>query len=274
MQETFSLIVFNTWNGRRWEEYVRFLEDTKSSTDIYCFQEVLNGHEPGFTKSTGSRINHITETTKILNAGYVAFANRQAYFKKDVLLEFLPYGIATVHDINHKRNLRLTERQDIFLVGAMDSCDDPYAENVQLPVVIQKIRYETFDGKPFYILNLHGYWQDGIGKGDHPVRLEQTKKLVTILEGLDAPWVLAGDFNMNLNSESIRLLEALPGARNLIREYEVTTTRTSLYPEVKRLKEPHADYIFVKNIAIDSFRVDPGLLVSDHAPMYLDFGVV
>ena len=57
--------------------------------------------------------------------------------------------------------------------------------------------------------------------------------------------------------------------RNLITEFKVTSTRTSLYDK----QEPYADYIFVSpNIEVNQFRVLPDE-VSDHAALYLDFGL-
>ena len=77
-----------------------------------------------------------------------------------------------------------------------------------------------------------------------------------------------GDFNLRPDTESVRMLEAA-GLRNLVREYGIETTRTSLYDH--RDKEPHANYAFVSaGIEVRDFRVLPDE-VSDHAPLFLDF---
>lgn len=53
--------------------------------------------------------------------------------------------------------------------------------------------------------------------------------------------------------------------RNLIREYGITSTRTSFYQK----PEKHADYVFVsEGISVKAFTVLPDE-VSDHAPLLL-----
>ena len=55
--------------------------------------------------------------------------------------------------------------------------------------------------------------------------------------------------------------------RNLVKEYEITSTRTSFY---KKSEDKHADYIFVSNgIEVKDFRVLPEE-VSDHSALYLE----
>ena len=57
--------------------------------------------------------------------------------------------------------------------------------------------------------------------------------------------------------------------RNLIAEFKVTSTRTSLYDKA----EPYADYVFVtQGVEVNAFSVLDAV-VSDHAPLYLEFSV-
>ena len=57
------------------------------------------------------------------------------------------------------------------------------------------------------------------------------------------------------------------GLRNLVAEFGVTSTRTSLYTR----PEPFADYVFVSDgIHVRDFRVLTDE-VSDHAPLLLEF---
>ena len=58
------------------------------------------------------------------------------------------------------------------------------------------------------------------------------------------------------------------GLRNLVAEFGVTSTRTSLYTGPGRF----ADYAFVSpGVEVHAFRVLPDE-VSDHAPLMLEFG--
>ena len=119
----------------------------------------------------------------------------------------------------------------------------------------------------FSVVNFHGLW-NGQGKGDSPDRLEQSRKIVDALKTLEGEVILCGDFNLNPDTESIATIEAA-GLRNLVKEYGVTSTRTSLYPKPGRF----ADYIFVSDgVRVNDFRVLPDE-VSDHAPLLLEFEV-
>ena len=64
------------------------------------------------------------------------------------------------------------------------------------------------------------------------------------------------------------MLEAA-GLRNLIAEFGVASTRTSLYTGPERF----ADYVFVSpGVDVSAFRALPDE-VSDHAPLMLEFGL-
>ncbi|MEK7201275.1 MAG: endonuclease/exonuclease/phosphatase family protein, partial [Patescibacteria group bacterium] len=68
--------------------------------------------------------------------------------------------------------------------------------------------------------------------------------------------------------ESVSRIEAA-GLRNLIKEYHVTSPRTSHYTK----PEKFADYAFVSaEVTVEDFKVLPDE-VSDHAPLYLEFSL-
>ena len=57
--------------------------------------------------------------------------------------------------------------------------------------------------------------------------------------------------------------------RNLVSEFNITSTRTPLYDKA----EPYADYVFVSSgVEVNVFSVLDAV-VSDHAPLYLEFSV-
>ncbi len=57
------------------------------------------------------------------------------------------------------------------------------------------------------------------------------------------------------------------GLRNLIKEYGITSTRTSFYTK----PEKFADYMLVSpGVEVKDFKVLPDE-VSDHSPLYLEF---
>ncbi len=85
----------------------------------------------------------------------------------------------------------------------------------------------------------------------------------------DGPKILCGDFNLNIDTESLAMLEKQGNLRNLIKDHKVSTTRSALYP--KKSIMPFADYMFVSpEIGVRSFEV-PDEPASDHLPMILEF---
>ena len=64
------------------------------------------------------------------------------------------------------------------------------------------------------------------------------------------------------------MIEQELGLKNLITEYNATSTRTTLY---NGSDEKFADYVFVsQDIVVEKFEVLPDV-VSDHAALYLEF---
>ena len=131
----------------------------------------------------------------------------------------------------------------------------------------RNLQYVTVEGAsgPFSVVNFHGLW-NGRGKGDSDERIEQSRKILEFLAGRREPFVLCGDFNLLPGTESLRMIEAA-GLRNLVAEFGVRSTRTSLYAR----REKFADYVFVsEGIEVRDFRVLPDE-VSDHAPLLVEF---
>lgn len=80
----------------------------------------------------------------------------------------------------------------------------------------------------------------------------------------DNPKILCGDFNLNPDTESLSIIEK--GMKNLIKDYSITSTRTSLYEKPGKF----ADYCFISpDIEVKDFKVLPEE-VSDHAALYLE----
>lgn len=123
------------------------------------------------------------------------------------------------------------------------------------------------NGKKVLIVNVHLTHRPE-GKSDSEKRFKQSKIIIDFLGMFDCPKILVGDFNLLPDTESIAMIERA-GMRNLIKEYNVTSTRTELYKKPLQF----ADYIFVSpEINVREFKVLPDV-VSDHAPLYLDFEI-
>jgi endonuclease/exonuclease/phosphatase family metal-dependent hydrolase len=115
------------------------------------------------------------------------------------------------------------------------------------------------------VINFHGLWNGG-GKGDSEERLLQSQSVVTFLKTLTDPYILAGDYNLNPDTTSLEILES-HGMRNLIKEFGINSTRTSLYTKDNK----YADYVLVSGgVEVLDFTVLPDE-VSDHSPLFLEF---
>jgi len=125
--------------------------------------------------------------------------------------------------------------------------------------ILQAVKVEDY-----VIVNIHGLWQDGIKK-DTEAKIEQSKKIIDSVENIKGKKVICGDFNLLPNTESIQMFRNI--YKDLIQEYKVNITRSSLYSGEIR----YADYAFVdKDIVVNNFSV-PNLNISDHLPLLLDF---
>lgn len=245
-----KLISLNTWMGIVKEPLLEFLRIKKDDTDIFCFQEMLNGGaEEGAKKwpdATETREHNLLPIAQEVLSEYNSFyyphlgnwAGLAIFIRKDV--EVLEEGEMFVH------------RSPTDTTGKYSPRNIQYA----------KIRVGE---KPITIINFHGLWSGG-EKTDNEERINQSKRIVEFMKGLNNEFLICGDFNLEPNTESMKILEDF-GLRNLIKENGITSTRTSFYKKPVRF----ADYTLVsKGIEVEKFEVLPDE-VSDHCAMYLEF---
>ena len=97
-------------------------------------------------------------------------------------------------------------------------------------------------------------------------RLEQSKSIIKFVKTIKGDFILWGDFNLSPDTESLQIISRELNCRELIKEYGITSTRTSLYTKPNKF----ADYVFVsKEIKIIDFKILPDV-VSDHTPLFLE----
>ena len=261
-----SIIFLNTYNARYKDEFFKFLDDNRP--DVFCFQEIYSGLESVVT-STGSMVDQYYQMRLKLGEEYYGYHNvRQEDWPHSTYKKHNPWGNA----IFIKKRLNVCSYFEEYVLGYRNSANKEDFSRT-LPVGAQSITLLIAE-KLVSITNFHGYYAGvGIGKGDTPERLLQSKNLLEHLEKLPGQKVLGGDFNLDPDTESIAILEN-SGMQNLIKHYKIGGTRTTKYPEEKRIKNPFADYVFVQNnIKVTHFNVDTDFLGSDHAPMFLEIEV-
>jgi len=252
-----KLITLNTWGGRAGSEKLLSFFDFHKNVDIFCLQEIwsdayefLEGRKAGGEDLKNSDVlvhgkQRISECLPM----------HSAYFRPHFMDH---YGLM----ILVRSSLRVVEEGEVYVHKEKGFI--PEGDIGLHARSIQYVTYETIDGLRT-VINFHGLW-NGQGKEDSPERIEQSENIALFLASLKNPYVLCGDFNLLPDTRSMGILEDL-GLRNLIKDFHITSTRTSLY--TKELK--FADYILLSNgIKLNEFRVLPEE-VSDHSALYLDF---
>lgn len=251
-----TLISLNTWGCRGSKQKLVDFFHTYKNVDIFCLQEMWMGPYENLEGRLAGGRPLLNADIKMYVPDISHILSRHAWHFHPSLLE--RYGLC----IFVKKDIAVLEEGDTMVHG-----ERGYLPEEDLGLYSRNLQYVTVQtGKgPRTVLNFHGLW-NGKGKGDSGDRLRQSDKITEFLGSLSSPCVLSGDFNLLPDTESLKKLEA-SGLRNLIREYGITSTRTSLYTK----PEKFADYTFVsQGIKVKDFKILPDE-VSDHAAMYLEF---
>lgn len=133
------------------------------------------------------------------------------------------------------------------------------------PFILLKIVDENSN---WNILNFHGSPQPG-DKLDNEIRINATKKIISIMSKTSGAKIIGGDFNLLPNTRSIEAFENF-GYKNLIKDFKIKTTRNENAWKLYDNKQLFADYIFVsKETDIKKFEVIENK-ISDHLPMMLE----
>lgn len=240
-----QLITLNIWGGHVNVPLLKFIKRHKD-IDIFCLQEVY--HSAPEKISTEDRTHNLNIFPDIQNL----LPSHKGFFRPVV------NGI-------YGNAIFIKNHLEIVGEGAITIYHNPNYVGLG-PTHSRKLQWVEYrnDTKSYSILNVHGLW-NGKGKKDSLERILQSQRIREFMESIQTPKVVCGDFNLRPDTESMKILEK--GMINLIKEYNISSTRTSLYPKSERF----ADYILTSpEIKINRFEVLPDE-VSDHSPLFLDF---
>ena len=242
-----KLISLNVWGGKLNKPLLEFLGKNQD-VDFFLFQEMHHNATENTNWSNDGNSNLFEDIKNVLpeHDGYFAPAQNDEY------------GLAGFV----KKEVKVSESGDIFIHGHKDAM-----KYRQGGTIGRNLQYFKIDApKPYTLLNFHGLWT-GQGKKDTEDRIKQSNKIVEFTRSISEDYVLAGDFNLLPDTESIKILESM-NVRNLIKDYGITNTRTSYYT---RTTDKFADYTFTTpGLEVKDFKILPDE-VSDHAAMYLEF---
>lgn len=242
-----KLITLNAWGGYIEKPFFEFIENYHD-IDIFCFQEIYK-NAPRTIATDGRKVdlNLFNDLEKILT--------EHIGFFRPVVANSFGMGVFVKNSIK------------VLAEGEVIIHENPSYEGngPRHPRNLQWVKLAT-QNKEWYALNIHGLW-NGMGKTDTEERLIQSQKIKDFIDTLDKPFVMAGDFNLRPDTESLKIVAN--GLNDLVNIYDVHSTRTSYYTKEER----YADYIFTtKDIVVKHFEVMPNE-VSDHAPLLVDFEI-
>ena len=262
-----KIISLNTFGGTMFNELAAFVEVQRADADVFCFQEIFTTDQPNFvTTKIGKRANLMDELKQLLPDFRALFAVAQdGIHGSEEVCPGTQHGLA----IFVKKNLGITRSGDFFINNSRNSYVPP--DYATFPYNAMYIDL-SINNQYLTICCLHGASQPG-DKLDTPNRITQSQTIIDFLASKSGEKIVMGDFNLLLETESIRMFESA-GYRNLISEFKISTTRGTLHkqlhPEYAGRYQEYADYTFVTpGLKVTSFEV-PDVPVSDHLPMILE----
>lgn len=249
-----KLLSLNIWGGQVYEPLIGFIKEQSETVDIFCFQEMLNGIK-------GEKSDVISNAPNAIVDIYSQF--------QDILLGFQGYFAPAQDEAGNaifiRKNIKVLKEDNFFVYRFLNSYKDGKTETMGRN--LQYIQFKVED-KQFIVANLHGLW-DPQGKGDTPERIKQFKKVKEFLDNCEGKKILCGDLNLLPDTQSMLILEK--EMKNLVKDYKITSTRSSLYSRFLDKNDKFADYVLVsKDVSVKDFKVLSNE-VSDHLPLFLDF---
>jgi endonuclease/exonuclease/phosphatase family metal-dependent hydrolase len=254
------LVCLNIWGGHEYEPLMKYLLAQSGTTDIFCFQEVFTGPE-GTALGGDIRTNILGDLERSLPDFEPLFYPCSEIRDRGRLL---PFGVA----IFVRKNHAVVSREELFASGAYQEITwhepSPTLGFAGCATVRANGRLYTF-------MNVHGIavWP----KFDTPARLAQSRSLRAHFDGAPGIKFLCGDFNLFPDTESVAILAR--GIRNLTAEFGIAKTRSAIHYAKSLpshdLTDTVSDYCFVSpDVQVRSFCV-PGIAVSDHLPLEVEF---
>lgn len=252
---------FNIWGGRQGQELLDYLQEQARNTDIFCLQEVFDSNSEVLDYQ-GVRPHLLGELKSLLPGFSAYFAPAYQGYMDEQKVDF---HVLEGQAIFVKNNLQVKETGAIYIYG--DERTQIKEDFSNEPKILQFAKLLANE-KEFLVVNVHGKWYPG-EKLDTKERLEQSEKILEVLEKYSGPKIISGDFNLMPETQSIKMLEK--SFKNLIKDFNISSTRNKISWQAHKNIQHFADYTFVSpDIQVKTFEV-PYNEVSDHLPMLMEF---
>jgi endonuclease/exonuclease/phosphatase family metal-dependent hydrolase len=246
------LLHLNIWKGAHIDTIVNFVR--KNDFDFLSFQEVSTG------QFSFAEINCLEKIQKSLSYSHEmtidlklihdreSYEGNAIFFKKS----FLPL------------NKKIIKMKDEM---ALETTTMDWTQAPRSAIALQ---FEKED-KKFWIINTHLAW--GLTPDDKDYKIAQAQILRDQIKKLKGPFILTGDFNVTPETKVISLFNSL--GRNVTVENNITNT---LNPQIHHAKHLFpaglaVDYMFTKDITVNSFHLVKHPTLSDHLGLTLDFNL-
>lgn len=249
----FKFISLNLWiGGIFFDNMAAFLEGQKA--DVLALQEVYEGDSIDGEK----RLRSFTVLKELLGFPYAVFA---------------PAFFTTINGSRVDSGNAVFSRFPIT-GESVTFFDVPYREAdttnpVTFPYIPRNLQHVVVDcgGTPLHIFNTQGIW--GTDGADNERRLAMSRTIAEHVR-FERNVILAGDFNVDINTESIRIIE-----RHLTNVFKgrLTTTFNMKRKDNPKLSTAVIDMVFTgKGIQVRKTYA-PEVDVSDHRPLGIDFDI-
>lgn len=224
-----KVLVLNLWHAKCRDELEKYLKDKVGDYDVFCFQEVKDDAVV-LCDDILKDFQYISDTK--INNDYCHFESRM-YFRKELK--------------NIDSNIISIDNKEIGMMQYLNLSDG---------------------NKNYHIVNVHGVTGKSDNKLDNEARLVQSKLIIDLLKDKFGVKIIAGDFNILRNTNSIKMFSE-NGYIDLIDKNNIYTTRNKLVWDRFENKMLDSDYVFVKDGEVALFEVED-VLVSDHLPLMVE----
>ncbi|MEO1686066.1 MAG: endonuclease/exonuclease/phosphatase family protein [Cyanobacteria bacterium J06631_12] len=264
-----KIMCLNAWGGKLYDKLLPYLK--QSSPDVLCLQEVVRSpatHKDWLTYRDGGhvlpqRANLFQDISSVLPCHTAIFcpAAEGVLWDEDTQVPSR-WGIATF--VNEAFPIIAQRQAFVHKTYSPNGYGDhPRSRNAH---AIRVFDYE--ENRAVCIAHMHGL-RDLRGKMDTPERAEQARKLLSLATGITEkqdPLIICGDFNVEPDSETLKLLTG-SGLTELVTTRTKKGTRNSFYKKPGR----YADYLLVnERVNVATFEVVFNPEVSDHCPLVIE----
>lgn len=264
-----KIMCLNGWGGKLYDKLLPYL--TEENPDILCLQEVVHTPDTENDWLTYKDGNHIltqranffrdVQTALSDHIGIFCPASQGVLWDKDTKIAS-QWGLATFV----RKSYPIIEQIQGFVHKSYSPHDYGEHPRSRSAHAVKVFDYQA--NKPIVVAHMHGL-RDLNGKMDTPKRTQQAHRFMSLVNELteqNDSLVVCGDFNVEPNSETLRILSKA-GLTELVTSRTTKGTRNSYYKKESRF----ADYMLVnEQTNILDFKVIFEPEVSDHCPLILN----